>query len=166
MDLDFLTEEELIEGGILVMLVGPPGAGKSVLAEKLKKDYVYFEIVCPDDIREEICGDASDQTHNNAVFGKVYTRLTTLLTEGYNVIYDATNCRASYRRKIMNVVDGCYKKVICICLLTSLSDCFKNNSLRDRQVPEDVIERMYINMRNHAPTLFEGYDVILKSWSF
>ncbi len=44
------------------MLIGIPGSGKSTWIKENSKGY---EIVCPDVIRTEICGDISDQSKNN-----------------------------------------------------------------------------------------------------
>lgn len=145
------------------MLIGPPGSGKSTLAKRIRTEQMNFEIVCPDDIREELTGDATNQDHNVEVFTKVYSRLSTYLNEGYNVIYDATNCRSTYRHKIIDVARkaNC-KKVICICMTTPIGDCLKRNHNRDRVVPEKVIENMYFSLRKHPPTIFEGYDMIVR----
>ena len=87
------TKQELFDGGIFIMLVGPPGAGKTSYAKWLKKKYMNFEIISPDEIRKEMTGDECDQTNNTAVFDKVYSRICTYLAECYNVIYATSNCR-------------------------------------------------------------------------
>lgn len=146
------------------MLVGPPGSGKSTLAEQIRTEQMNFEIVCPDDIRKELTGDASDQDHNTEVFTKVYGRISMCLNEGSNVIYDATNCRSTYRYKIIDVARkaGC-KKIICICMTAPIGECLEWNRNRDRVVPEKVIENMYFALRKHPPTIFEGFDAVIKA---
>ena len=159
-----LYKQEIFDGGILVMLVGPPGAGKSTIAENIKNEYMNFEIVCPDKVRKEVTGDANDQSRNVEVFGKVYNKLIELLADGSNVIYDATNCRSTYRHKILDVCKDSFKKVICIVVTTPIGDCLERNRTRyEKTVPEDVIENMYFTLKKHPPTIFEGYDAIFKA---
>ncbi len=160
---DILSEEQLACGGILVMLVGPPGSGKSTYAKNLESTDDNWLIVSPDVIRKKITGDESDQSRNDAVFGQVYNELVSRLDAGFNVIYDATNCRNTYRRKILNVVNGHASNVICVVFTTSIAECLNRNNQRDRIVPENVIERMYFTLKKHPPTIFEGYDIILKA---
>lgn len=157
-----LTTKEIFEGGNLVMLVGPPGSGKSTLANKLKKTIMNFEIISPDDIREELVGDRSDQDHNTEVFSKVYSRMSHFLSNGYNVIYDATNCRSSYRAKILKVVGDTAKKKICIVMTTPISTCLEQNNERDCVVPENIVENMYFTLKKHSPSIFEGFDVVMR----
>lgn len=146
------------------MLVGPPGSGKSTLANQIQSEQMNFKIVCPDDIRKELTGDAANQDHNTEVFANVYSKISTHLSEGYNVIYDATNCRAAYRYKIIDVAHkaNC-KKIICICMATPIGDCLEWNRNRDRVVPEKIIENMYFALRKHPPMIFEGFDAIVKA---
>lgn len=166
MNFNILTNEEIFNGGNLLMLVGPPGSGKSTLAKQIRTEQMNFEIVCPDDIRKELTGNATNQDHNTEVFTKVYSRISTYLNEGYNVIYDATNCRSAYRHKIIDVSRkaNC-KKIICICMTTPIGDCLEWNRDRDndRVVPEKVIENMYFSLRKHPPMIFEGFDAIVKA---
>lgn len=159
-----LSKQEVFDGGILVMLVGPPGAGKSTIAESIKNEYMNFEIVCPDEVRKEVTGDANDQSRNVEVFGKVYNKLTELLNDGVNVVYDATNCRSAYRYKILDVCKDVSKKVICVVVTTNIGECLdRNKNHYERTVPEDVIENMYFTLKKHPPTIFEGYDAIFKA---
>lgn len=160
-DLSFIEKLDLDTGGIFIIMVGPPGAGKTSISKELESKY-HFMRVCPDDIREEFSGDAADQSNNEQVFAKVYSRLSFFLKEGYNVVYDATNCRTTYRMKILDTVKDCANYILCLCLTTSIGDCLERNKNRyERHVPEDVIERMYFTLKKHPPTIFEGYDAIV-----
>lgn len=161
MNFNFLEKEDLSNGGLLIILCGPPGSGKTTLANELTNSYENFVIISPDEIREELTGDSTDQSHNVLVFAKVYSRLIAFLEGGYNVIYDATNCRTAYRNKIVSVCKDSAKKIFCFMATTSISDCLKYNESRNRIVPEDVIEKMYFTFRKHPPVLFEGYDMIV-----
>lgn len=162
MNLSFINTLDLMRGGNLIIMVGPPGSGKSTIADDICKKFKNFVIVSPDKIREEMTGDTSDQTQNDVVFGRVYGLLTSYLEDGYNVIYDATNCRSTYRYKIIDVCKSYAYKIICLMSTTPISECIKRNNSRNRHVPEDVIEKMYFNLRKHPPIIFEGYDLIVR----
>ena len=161
MDFGF-TKQELFDGGIFIMLVGPPGAGKTSYAERLKKKYMNFEIISPDEIRKEMTGDEHDQSHNVEVFGKVYSRISTYLAEGYNVIYDATNCQSNYRTRILDYCSKDAKIIFCINFTTSIAMCIDRNRSRSKPVPEEIIENMWFSLKKNPPTIFEGYDAIFK----
>lgn len=158
----YLTPDEVKLGSNFIILVGPPGSGKSSFAEEIKKTDDSWIVVSPDKIRESINGDASDQKNNVEVFKVVYQNLEDYLSDGYNVVYDATNCRAVYRVKILNAIKKYTNKCVCLVSSTSISECFERNAARNRVVPEDVIERMYFTLKKHQPTLSEGYDVIAR----
>ena len=159
---DYVTPRDVVQGGVFIIMVGPPGCGKSTIAEKIVNTYSNFVIVSPDDIRKELLGNERVQKHNDEVFAVVYKRLSTYLNEGRNVIYDATNCRTTYRLKILDFCRPIAKKVICLVSTVPMSECLRRNKTREYNVPESVIERMYINLTRHSPTVFEGYDVIIR----
>lgn len=162
MDLGFLNTWDLEHGGNLIIMVGPPGAGKTTIAKEIVDTFGNFVIVSPDKIREEITGDINNQSQNEIVFSRVYGQLNAYLKDGYNVIYDATNCRSTYRYKIVDVCKAYAYKIICLMSTTPIAECIRRNNDRNRVVPEDVIEKMYFNLRKHPPIIFEGYDLIAK----
>ena len=160
MNLNFINTLDLKSGGTVIILCGPPGSGKSTMANTIVDNFDNFKIIAPDKIREDITGDASSQSHNDVVFSKVYSLLVTYLCDGYNVVYDATNCRSAYRHKIINVVKDYADYIICLMSTTPISECIKRNEERNRHVPESVIEKMYFTLRKHPPVIFEGFDMI------
>ena len=162
MDLSFLNILDLEHGGNLIIMVGPPGAGKTTIAEEIVDKFDNFVIVSPDRIREEITGDMNNQSQNEVVFSRVYGQLSAYLEDGRNVVYDATNCRSSYRYKIIDACKTYAYKIICLMSTTPITQCIRRNDERNRMIPEDVIEKMYFNLKKHPPIIFEGYDLIAR----
>ena len=57
-----------------IQMIGIPGSGKTEKAKVLAKEHNAI-LLSSDAIREEILGDASDQTKNNDVFEVTHNRL-------------------------------------------------------------------------------------------
>jgi len=158
--LDYTIIDNLDNGVTFILLVGPPGSGKTEIADKLVEYYDFVKI-SPDDIRKELFGNPHDQKHNTEVFSTVYSRINSSLKSGFNVVYDATNCRPAYRLKIIDIVENWADNIYCFCAESSIVDCVeKNKKYYENSVPEDVIEKMYFTLKKHPPTIYEGYDLI------
>lgn len=82
---------------MFMMMVGLPYSGKSCYAEKLKEEFNAV-VHSSDAIREEILRDVQDQNNNGKVFDVLHRRVIEDLSNGRNVIYDATNI--NYKRRM------------------------------------------------------------------
>lgn len=145
-----------------VMMCGLPASGKSSYAKSLSESDGY--IVCSSDaIRYELYGDETVQSNNDKVFHILHKRVKENLKNGKNVVYDATNISAKRRKGFLSEIKNidCHK--VCIIMATPYEVCIERNLLRDRNVPEDVIERMYRNW--NTPYYFEGWDDIRIEYS-
>ena len=145
---------------ILIVMAGAPASGKSTIADEIA-DAFGFEIVCPDDIREELFGDASIQRDGDRVFGIAYAQMRSALGAGADVIFDATNCRRKARREVLSQADDLFETAVCAFSSTDLDTCLARNAARNRKVPEDVIERMYSNLMSCLPDTDEGFDYVV-----
>ena len=141
-----------------LMLVGLPCSGKSTIAQELTKEY-NATIFSSDALREELFGDINDQTHNQELFVELHRRIKECLRSGKSAIYDA--CSISYKRRMafLSELKNIPCKKICVLVATPYEECLRRNTVRDRKVPEYVIERMYRNF--DVPWYFEGWDEIL-----
>ena len=147
------------EGGVFIMLVGPPCSGKSQVVDQLN-EYGDFAVIRPDDIRQDLVDTTSEDPSSNEVFKIVYTKMVDYLSEKKNVVYDATNCRTNYREKIMRIIHDYVNFAICLVSTKGLLDCLKENERNGSEVPSDVIERMYFTLHKYPPNIYEGYDAI------
>lgn len=147
-----------------IMTVGLPASGKSTWARKYAEDHHNFVIVSSDEILASF-GDINDQSHNTEVFEEMQRRTNTALKNGESVIWDATNISSKRRTNILKQLPrNIFIYKVCILFLVPVQKCKELNQSRPRQVPEEVIDRMYYTWQ--TPWLFEGGDGILEHVSF
>lgn len=142
---------------VLIVLCGLPASGKSTYAEMLAESGV-FQRVCPDLIRKELYGDENIQGNGKEIFGIALERLKQFGLCGNNVVFDATNINADRRTKLVKQMCFYFGTLICKFIYTPLDLCLFRNRQRERQVPEDVIQRMHDNF--DFPTTNEGWDYV------
>lgn len=143
-----------------VMLVGPAGSGKSTVAkEMLSKD--NFVIVSSDSVRGELFGDESIQGDPSHIFDICRERCVENLSNGHNVILDATNLARKKRKSFLNDIKNKVRTTFrceCVIIAITFEDCLKQNSQRDRKVPEFVIRKHFNQFQ--MPLYGEGWDEI------
>ena len=150
---------------MLVVLVGPSYSGKSTVCEFFKRYYKMNElpmcVVCPDDIREELLGDASDQSNGKMIFETAYERVDKALNSPLNtVFFDATSLTPARRKPLIEIA----KKHITSCFAAVMPDFTEEELIarvatRERKVPLDVVYAQ--KQRMVYPTVEEGFDYIV-----
>ncbi|WP_455937210.1 AAA family ATPase [Gemella morbillorum] len=141
----------------LFMMIGIPASGKTSLAEQIAKSE-DAEIVSSDNIRKELYGDENIQGDSNEVFKIVENRIIDGLKNNKNMIFDATNINYKRRMAFLQKIKKIKIGKIAIMVATPYEQCLIRNSQRKRQVPEEVMKRMYFNF--YVPQYFEGWDDI------
>lgn len=141
---------------VLVVLSGLPASGKTTYRKKLA--VMDFDIVCPDDIREELYGNASIQGNGNLVFKKAYERLEKIGDSCGNAIFDATNLNATRRKELIEKMRPYYDTIVCHYFRPDLRKSIIQNEMRERKVPKGVIRRMVYQWEE--PTVAEGFDYV------
>lgn len=146
----------------LYILCGMPGSGKSHWAET-HKEGLNAVVHSSDAIRAEL-GNVNDQSKNELVFKILHQRIKDDLKAGKNVIYDATNLSRKNRvHFIKNELRNIPCEKICVLFATPWEMCCARNFARDRQVPVEVLVRMYKNFE--TPTIYDGFDDVQIVWA-
>ena len=139
----------------LIILVGISGSGKSTVAKKLAKDGAI--ILSSDATREELFGSEGNQQNPGIVFDILHQRGISLLKNGCDVIYDATNLTTKRRTAVLNH----FKRNVpnlrteCHLVVTDFQRCLDNQNLRERKVPEGVILKQLTQF--NLPEYSEGW---------
>lgn len=114
--------------------------------------------ISSDDIREEVCGDAGDQSYNGIVFGIFYARAREAVENGDDVILDATHLTRKTRRKCRSHFKGLDCQFVAVELTTPVEKAIYRNKNRDRVVPNYAMSRM---IQSYEPVEDnEGFDCI------
>lgn len=147
--------------GMLVVTVGLPSSGKTSWVDDFigENQGQAIDVISSDRIREEIFNDIEDQNHNGEVFDLMKRRTKESLSQGHIAIYEATNISSKRRRALLKELNKYYDKAICLFKYKRLTACQIDNEKRDREVPSDVIDRMYRNFE--IPHKNEGFDEII-----
>jgi predicted kinase len=142
---------------ILAVMVGISGSGKSTYANGLKTS-LNAQLVETDAIRQELTGNAEDQTQNGRVFGIAKKRVSDYLSAGKNVILDATSLSMKDRKDWIDIGKSNNAEVRAYFIDTPVDVCKAQNNKRTRKVPEWVIDKQASKL--HPPTRAEGFDSV------
>lgn len=126
----------IFEKKSLIGLCGPSGSGKSFFAQQFFRP---TQIVSSDKCREIICDDEANQSVSADAFDLFYTIIGYRLKYGRLTVADATNLSPQYRRKLIELGGRYNTPVYLVVFDVDLQTCLKNNTLRERIVPESVI---------------------------
>lgn len=157
--------KELGRKRIFIMPIGVAGSGKSTLGEYLEAANETLVVVSSDEIRKELYGSEEIQTDPKRVFEEMENRSISLLKDGYDVFYDATNLERNHRESTLNKISENVKdvnKVACV-LTVDVEQAISQNNGRDRKVPEDIIRSMGEKLKEQPPTKEEGFDFMFSS---
>ncbi len=146
---------------ILYVMMGLPASGKSTFADEIATSQ-NATIISSDAIRKEWYGDESIQGNPAKIFEEMRKRTVSVLENGRNVVYDATNLTLKSRSflrnyspllKIRNKI-----KIHGVLCVTPYDACCERNSKRERVVPMEAMNRM---LKSFTPPMFsEGFDFI------
>lgn len=144
----------------VIITCGIPGSGKTTWKNKfLKESGTEFVTIHPDSIRKELTGSEEDQSKNVEVFELAFSRLNASLKEGKSVIFDSCAQNKERRRRIIAIAKNNNAKILVVVFNISLELAKTRNSMRDRVVPEFVLDKMHGSWQE--PSLSEGIDEII-----
>lgn len=143
------------------MGIGLPGAGKTTALKPFAERYNY-EYVSPDEIREEISGDAIVQTDMQEVWNTVRQRTAAALDVGKIVIVDATFVKGDERRDFIHFArEHGADKVQGVFANVALGVSDERNQERERTVPRYAMERMDKQLAADLPYVEDGFDSVI-----
>ena len=120
----------------LILLAGYPGTGKSYLAELLMKQFTGFEILSPDEIKEEFWdayGFRNEQEKEELIqksWVEYYHRMEWKFTRGISLLSDYPFSHKQHDQ-LQEVSDKHHVQIITIRMIADLDVLFKRQKKRD-----------------------------------
>jgi len=148
-------------------MVGIPGSGKSTLAKEMSESDPRRVVVSSDEIRLAMLdfdrtGVQFDPEIEPEVWRRVKENLRACLDDNQTVecILDATNVEKTRRREFLEMATELGVKTRAVFIPTRPDRAKRWNSRRKRNVPDEVIDRMYERLEPPSPAEFDEVLVV------
>ncbi|MFD5415242.1 AAA family ATPase [Streptomyces nojiriensis] len=146
-----------IEPSTLVVAVGPGASGKSTFAAEAG----VITVVCLDSLRQQIGGDAGDQSVTPAAVIEQNILLEKHLSQGNALYLDSTNVEVRVRAELVERARRHGRPIVALRFLPHLDTCRARNAARpaNRRVPDDALAWQHALAREATPQalLAEGF---------
>ena len=126
--------------------VGASGSGKTTFVKTLAEMNSQAVRLCPDEFRAKFGWGEGDQSVSHIAFKATYEEMEKALSNGKDVIIDATNMYRKTRKKFLEIAKLHNAQTIALVFEVKKETLLERNKKRGeaggRNVPEDVIDRM------------------------
>jgi predicted kinase len=141
----------------LVVLVGPPGSGKSTWAQQYGRGAVH---VSQDDLIDAITPDGFDHCYRPVYEAAENATARSALRDGHTVIVDRTNRTSAHRRRWLEIAREVGVPAVVVEMTTPAAVCRSRNRARRerRRLTEERMSRMLTAHEAVSPD--EGFDAI------
>jgi predicted kinase len=121
-----------------------------------------MQLIATDAIRGQLFGSEAIQGSWLLIWQELERQFQQAITADQGVIFDATNAQRRNRREVINLARDCgFSQITAVWVRTPIWLCLARNQRRIRQVPKDIIFRMYRQLRDAPPSLEEGINDLI-----